>query len=509
MSQINKSRIAKNTMFLYFRMILIMLISFYTTRVVFRTLGVVDYGILTVVGGLVILLAFINGTMSNASQRFFAIELGQNNKEQLKKAFTTNINLYIIFSAILLVVAETIGLWFLNHKMNIPADRIVAANWVYHLSVASTIISIITIPYGAIIIAREKMKFYAYISLLEASLKLAIVYLLVISPADKLITYAILLFVVAIINSGIHAIYCSRKFEECHYSFSWDKALFKEMLSYSGWNMYGVLAVSLRNHGVNVLLNIVFGPAVNAARSISYQIFNAINQFTNNFFTAVRPQLTKSYAAGERKGMLTLLFQSSKFSYYLLLFLALPIFLEAPGILKIWLTDVPEYAIVFSRLVVINAIIESLQLPIMTSIQATGRVKFFELCTGTVLLLNIPVCYLFLKAGYPPQSTMVVSILLSLIAQIIRVVFAHKQLAMSISDYCKFVVAPILIVTTLSAILPVLTVCYFETSFYRLLATLLISTLSCAIAIYFAGISKNERKALITAVQKKCKGSKE
>ncbi len=496
MSSINKNRIAKNTLLLYFRMILIMFISLYTTRVVLRTLGVEDYGILNVVGGLVVMLAFINNTMANASQRFFAFEIGKGDFSKLKQTFSLNFNLYILFSILLIIIAETLGLWFLNTQMNIPAERMSAANWVYQFSIFSTIATVLTIPFNAMIIARERMSFYAYISILESALKLLIVYLLVYFSFDKLKLYAILLFSVSIIISVIYIVYCWRKFEECRYKYGWDRLLFKEMLGYSGWNMYGMLAIVTRSHGINVLLNLFFGPVVNAARSVAYQILNALNQFITNFFTAVRPQITKSYAAGETNQMLSLLYQSSKFSYYLILVLAIPILLETPSILQLWLSEIPDYAILFSRLVVINALIDSLRLPVMASVQATGKVKHFELISGTITLLNLPASYLFLKLGYPPQTTMYISIIFSFIAQLARILIAKKQIMLSLRKYFSTVIMPIIGVTLAAMLLPMLFCLKLDASIGRMIFTTLLSFSTSAIVIWLLGLTQNERKVI-------------
>lgn len=308
----NNKRIAKNTLMLYFRMLIIMLVTLYTSRVVLSALGVVDYGIYNVVGGLVTMMGLLNGAMSVSTQRYLTYELGKGDMLRLKQVFSTCMTIFMILSLIVIILAETIGLWFLYNKMVIPEERMDAACYVYQFSILACILSLITNPFNATIIAHEKMDVYAYVSILEVALKLVIVYLLLVIPTDRLITYGILILASQFIVALCYIIYCWKKFSETHYHFYWDKPLFRELISYSGWNLYGSAAGLVKGQGLNILLNMFFNPAVNAARGIAYQINSAITQFFTNFYTAVRPQITKYYATGEINEMTKLVFRSSR-----------------------------------------------------------------------------------------------------------------------------------------------------------------------------------------------------
>jgi O-antigen/teichoic acid export membrane protein len=392
----NNKRIARNTLLLYFRMLLTMVVSLYTVRVVLNTLGIVDYGIFNVVAGIVTTFSFLSVTLATATQRFFSFELGRNNYEQLKKTFSMTMTIYIMVAIIILVLAETLGLWFLNTKMSIPAERMEAANWIYQFSILSFMMTMFTIPYDAAIIAHERMDVYAYVSMIEVSLKLLIVYLLMIVSMDKLKLYAILILGVTTIITLIYRTYCQKKFDECHYSFYWDSNLFKTIAGYSGWNLFGSLAGVFNDQGINILLNIFFNPVINAARGIAFQISNSINLFVSNFSTAVNPQIIKYYAQNENQKMQTLVFQSSKFSYFLLFIITMPVLLETNLILSLWLKAVPEYVVLFTRLVIITTLIDSLSGPLITSALATGKIKYYQIIIGGFKLFNLPICFFFL-----------------------------------------------------------------------------------------------------------------
>lgn len=343
----NNKRIAKNTLLLYFRTLFIMLVTLYTSRVVLNTLGVTDYGIYNVVGGVVMMFSVISGSLSSSISRFITYELGHGDFEKLKRIFSTSVNIQIGISILILVLAELFGVWFLNAKMNIPAERLSAANWVLQCSLLSFIINLISVPYNACIIAHERMSAFAYISILEAVLKLAVVYMLLVSPYDKLATYAILLVVVALIIRMAYSLYCRRHFEESRYKFVYDKPLVKEMTGFAGWSFFGNGAYMLNVQGVDMLINIFFGVTLNAARGVATQVQNAVMQFVNNFTVAVNPQITKSYAAGEMEYMYKLVCRGARFAYFLLLLFVVPIVCEADYILRLWLKLVPEYAPTF------------------------------------------------------------------------------------------------------------------------------------------------------------------
>lgn len=369
----NNKRIAKNTLLLYFRMLFLMAVSLYTSRVVLNALGVEDFGIYNVVGGVVAMFSVLSGSLSAAISRFITYELGKGNQENLNKIFSSAVTIQLILSGIIILLAETIGMWFLNAKMNIPEVRMEAANWVFQFSILTFAINLISIPYNASIIAHEKMSAFAYISILEAVGKLTIAYLITIAPIDKLIFYAILMCVVALVVRFTYGNYCKRHFSECTYHFVWDKQLLKQMFGFAGWNFIGASSAVLRDQGGNVVINLFCGPAVNAARGIASQVNNAVNQFVVNFMTALNPQITKSYAAGNKEYMMTLIFQGARLSFYMLLLLSLPILVNTHYILVLWLKIVPEHAVFFVQLILIFALSESISQPLITAMLATGK----------------------------------------------------------------------------------------------------------------------------------------
>jgi O-antigen/teichoic acid export membrane protein len=489
----NNKRIAKNTLLLYFRMMLTMIVSLYTVRVVLGTLGIVDYGLYNVVGGVVYMFSFLSGTMAAATQRFFAYELGRKNYDQLKKTFNMTITIYVIIAVVILILAETVGLWFLNTQMTIPANRMEAARWIYQFSILTFMMTMFTIPYNAAIIAHERMNIYAYISIIEVSLKLVIVYFLVIFSFDKLKLYAVLIFGVTTIITFIYRAYCKRKFIECRFTFYWNTPLFIEIVNYSGWNLFGALAYVFNNQGVNILLNIFFGPVVNAARAISFQINNAINQFVQNFMTATRPQIIKYYAAGEKQQMLNLVFQSSKLSFLLLFILSMPILIETNFILSIWIKTVPEYVVLFTRLIIISALIDSLSYPLMTAAQATGKIKKYQTYVGGVMIINLPVSYFFLKLGSPPQTIFYLAIITSIICLLLRLGFLKNMVKLPVMQFISNVIIPLSLSTVVAYILPYFLLKILDEGIMRFLITGITGLITSAISIYTIALTKNEK----------------
>nr|WP_262708777.1 oligosaccharide flippase family protein [Sphingobacterium corticibacterium] len=499
----SNKRIAKNTLFLYFRMLLMMGVSLYTVRVVLDTLGVVDYGLYNVVGGIVIMFSFLSGTMSSASQRFFAFELGRKNHDALRKTFSMTMIIYGIIAVLILILAETIGLWFLNNKMIIPADRLEAVQWVYQFSILSFMMTMITIPYNAVIIARERMRVYAYVSIIEAVLKLLIVYLLVLFSLDKLKLYAVLMFVVTTLITLIYRMYCLRRFHECKFYFYWDKRLFKEIIGYSGWNLFGAIASIFNNHGINIILNLFFGPTVNTARAIAYRINSTMSQFVLNFMTASRPQITKYYATGEKDKMLALVFQTSKFCFILMFMLSIPLLLETNFVLEVWLKQVPEYVVLFTRLIIVATLIDSLSYPLTTAALATGEIKIYQLVVGGILILVLPISYMFLKLGFPPQSVFYLAIVGSVIAMALRLVMLRKMVALNITRYFLQVVIPILLVLVPSYIVPLFVIQEIQAGLLRFFVTTLVGLASSVLSVYLFALSKDEKRFVVNFIGNK------
>lgn len=489
----DNKRIAKNTVMLYLRMFLIMGVSLYTSRVVLQVLGVTDYGIYNVVGGVVSLFSFIHSAMSGATQRYITFTLGKEDYDSLSKTFCTALNIHGFIAVVLVLLAETVGLWFLNNKMTIPPDRMVAANWVFQMSVLSTVVLIMSSPYNALIIAHEKMSAFAYISILDVSLKLAIVFILKWFGADKLILYAILVFSVQLLIRFIYTAYCKRHFTESKYRFVWDKPLTLEMMSYSLWSLWGNLAVVFSDQGVNILLNMFFGPAVNAARGVTMQVKNAINGFSSNFQMAMNPQITKNYAKGDLNQMHSLVFASSKYSFFLLYILTLPLILEAPTILDVWLDIVPEHSVNFLRVVLIITIIQALAGPMTVSAQANGKIKKYQAIVGGMLLLTLPFSYVGLKIWNIPEVVFIVDLTVSFVAQIIRLLLVRKMVNLSLRAYVSEVVSRILLVTITSAIIPVFAHILLPKTILSALLVIVISVVLVATSIYFLGLSTAER----------------
>lgn len=498
MIQENNKRIAKNALFLYFRMLLTMLISLFTVRLVLNALGVVDYGIYNVVGGIVTMLSFLSGTMASASERFFSFELGKNDLIQLKKTFSLTVTIYVIIAIIFLLIAETIGLWFLNSKLVIPTERIDAANWVFQFSVLSFLVTIIATPYNASIIAHEDMKLYAYVSLIEVLMKLIIVYLLILFTYDKLKLYAVLIFVTTLIIKFTYLIISHCKYTECRYKFFWDKALFKTLLSYSSWNLFGTVSSILNSQGINIILNIFFGPVVNAARGISVQIQSAVSGFIMNFQIAINPQIVKSFAKKDLKYMHSLIFASSRYSFFLMLLIALPVVLEIESILTWWLKIIPEHTINFVRLIMCTALVETLANPLAIGIEATGKVKWFQIIVGGLLMLSVPVSYVILKFGAKPEVVFIVHLIVVISAQIIRLLFIGALIKISFKQYFSEVIKKIFPVTIISLLLPIFFFYTLSQNFISFIVISFISIVSVCVSVFFLGINSKEKEFVIS-----------
>lgn len=498
----NNKRIAKNTLMLYFRMLIIMLVTLYTSRVVLSALGVVDYGIYNVVGGLVTMMGLLNGAMSVSTQRYLTYELGKGDMLRLKQVFSTCMTIFMILSLIVIILAETIGLWFLYNKMVIPEERMDAACYVYQFSILACILSLITNPFNATIIAHEKMDVYAYVSILEVALKLVIVYLLLVIPTDRLITYGILILASQFIVALCYIIYCWKKFSETHYHFYWDKPLFRELISYSGWNLYGSAAGLIKGQGLNILLNMFFNPAVNAARGIAYQINSAITQFFTNFYTAVRPQITKYYATGEINEMTKLVFRSSKFSFYLIMLISMPIILEAPYIVNLWLGQLPEYVVPFTRLIIAISAIDSMASPLMTTAHATGKIKLYQSSVGTVIILNLPISYLLLKLGGSPMTVFYVSLCISVACLFLRLWIVRRLVNFPVKQYIIEVFGKCVAICVLSLIIPLAVHIILPQSFVSIVVVCSLSIIASIVTIYYVGLEGHEKELIHNFAQK-------
>jgi O-antigen/teichoic acid export membrane protein len=472
-----------------------MTISLYTSRIFLKILGVEDYGIYNVVGGVVMLFSFLNSAIASSTQRFLAFELGRRDFIQLRRIFSMSINIHILISVIIFLLCETIGIWLLS-TLNIPKNRMEVANWIFHFSVFSFLISIIGAPFNASIISNEKMNVFAYISILEVCLKLLIVYILQVINLDKLVLYAILFFGVTVAVQLTYWIYCRIKFSECRYYFFWDKSLFKTLLSFTGWSFYGNLTYITCDQGINILLNIFFGPVVNAARGIAFQMNGALKAFANNFQIAMNPQIVKSYAIGNDEYMHKLIYKGSKYSFFLMFFISLPVLLETKTILNFWLKIVPEYSVLFCRLILINMLIDSISGPLITASQASGKIKVYQLAVGSLLLLILPTSYILLKNGSAPQATLYVTICVSILALFTRLQILKNLVGLSLVKFIKSVLFPIVKVSVTAIIVPLLTSYLIENSTTRFFSVCVTCFLSSSFFIYLVGLKINEKKFL-------------
>ena len=486
----NNKRIAKNTLLLYFRMLFMMAVSLFTSRVVLNTLGVEDYGIYNVVGGIVAMFGFINGSMSSATQRYITFALGKGDKNRLQTVFSTTLQIHTLIAGVIVLLGETIGLWFLYNKMQIPADRMDAAFWVLQCSIIAAVVMIISVPYNADIVAHEKMSAFAYISILEVVLKLAIVYMLLVFSFDKLVLYAFLLLAIQILIRFCYSYYCNKHFEETKYKHVWDKALFKEMTGFAGWSMFGNLAAVLFGQGLNMLLNVFFGPVVNAARGIAVQVQNAVQQFVLNFQMALNPQ---TYAQGEMQEMHKLMYRSARFSFFLLFFLSLPVLFETKFILTVWLKIVPDNTVVFLRIMLCTSLIYTLSNPLIIANQATGKVRKYQAICGTILLMILPISYISLRLGLPAYSVFIVHFLMESLTQVVRMFLLRPLIGIRIRDYLRYIYSPVLWVIAVSVILPAFVYFNMEDTVIRFFIVGIVCVLSVSLTAYTLGLSSNER----------------
>lgn len=470
-----------------------MLVSLYTSRVVLNTLGVEDYGIYNVVGGVVAMLSFFNSSMATSTQRYLNYEMGKGNTSGLRKIFSNAINTHFLIGVVTVILLETIGLWFVYSFLNIPEHKFDAAIIVYHCSVASLFISITSTPYNSAIIANEKMNVYAYFSIVEVLLKLLIVYLLLVILYNKLIVYAFLMLGVTILMRLMYGTYCVRKFPECKYQTGFDKPIVKEMLSFSGWMLFGTLSDMLSKQGINLLINIFFGPIFNASRAIAVQVQSAISSFSTNFMTAVKPQIIKSYSSKDYDYMYKLVFTSSKVSFFLLFILTMPILLYTEEILQLWLKQVPDMSPLFTRLVLIEILISSAYSPIAQVNQASGRIKNYQLAISLLFLTIFFLTLLVFKLGFPVYSTFIISVFFAVIGLFIRILILRKENFFPAKVYLSKVILPLIPVVLISISIPVLMYKFLPHTIIYFLLNIIAGLTLNAISIWLIGLNKSEK----------------
>lgn len=500
---VNNKRIAKNTLLLYVRMLFLMLITLYTSRVVLQALGFCDYGIYTAVGGFVAMFGVISNSLTAAISRFITFEIGHGNQSRLRDIFSTSLAIQCAMAVGVVLLMESVGLWFLNMHMSIPTNRLYAANMVMQFSIATFAIQLISVPYNAAIIAHEHMGAYAAISIINGLGTLSVALLVSgTSKIDRLIIYSSLMMLLALLVRGIYGLYCGKKFEECKFKLIYNKQLISEISSFAGWNFFGASSAVLRDQGINVLLNVFCGPVVNAARGIAMQVTGAVYSLSGSFLSALSPQITKQYASGNVGTSLHLCYKGARFSYYLLLLLALPIFVETEQILTIWLGKIPPHAVSFVRLIVVYALVEAVSTPLITLMLATGDIKKYQIVVGGTQLLNFPAAYILLKIGYVPESTMVATIIIALCCMFFRLVLLKRMVGLSVLYFTKDVVWKVFIVSTTSLLFPSLFVSYVNPGILRLIESLALCFSWSSVVILFLGCSSVERKMLIQKSQR-------
>lgn len=490
----NSKCLAKNTMMLTIKMLFLLVVNLYTSRVLLKALGVEDYGIYNAVGGIVTMFTIISGSITAAITRYLTYELGKGEGNKLSNIFSTSVIVQAAIAGIVILLAETVGLWFLNTHMNIPADRMYAANWVFQFSIITFAINLISIPYNAAIIAHEKMSTFAYISLYEGIFKLVVSYAIFISPIDTLIFYALALCFLSLSVRFIYTIYCKRKFNECTLRWTFDCKLTKEIFGFAGWNFIGATAGLLRDQGGNIVINIFCGPAANAARGIAYQVNSAVHSFLSSFTTAMHPQITKSYASGDNQYFMLLLFRGSKLSYFILFTLSLPILINTEYIVNLWLGKNPEHTTDFIRLVLILSMSEAISTPLVTAMLATGNIKRYQIIVGGLNMMNLPISYILLRSGLSPDYVFITAIIISQFCLYARLYLLKSMINLDSIRFFKDVYLKIIVATILATLPPLVLKYYVDTDIYTFIATSFVAVISSVSFIWFTGLTNEERE---------------
>lgn len=492
------NRIAKNTFVLYIRMAFVMIVTLYTVRVVLNALGESDYGVYNAVAGIVTMLSCVSGVLASATQRFYSFSLGKADNQKLKDIFSSSIKIYFIISLVVLFVGETVGLWFVNTQLNIPESRMGAANWIYQFSVFSFITTIIVVPYSAAVIAHEHMGVYAVISTLECLLKLGTALLLFVIPADRLVLYGFFLGLVHLAHLIAYMIICHRRYSECHYRKPSDNSLYKSLISFSGWSLFGSVARVLNLQGNTILVNIFFGPVVNAARAIALQITAALDMFVNSFIMAIRPPMVKSYAEEDYSYLFKLFNFGNKFIYYCLLIICVPFMFEMNTILDLWLGSASHDMIVFSRIILLYSVVYCMHYPVTIIMQATGDVKRYFVPVESFTLLCMPLTYLFFKLGFPASYTFYIMAAVFAIAQLIRLLVLKNSVPyFNFRDYIIKFCLPALLITVIVSIIVFFIRGFFDNAYLRLGVVLVTSTLSIILFTITIALSKTEKELLL------------
>lgn len=491
---IDNKLILKNSAYLYIRMLLILVVNLYTSRIVLMKLGISDYGIYNVVGGFVGMFALLSNSLSNSISRFFSVSLGRYSEDKISDVFSTSFAIQIVMAIFVLLLLEIFGVWFLNYKMVIPEERLFITNWVFQLSILSFIINLISVPYNALIVAYERMNFFAYISILEVLMKLFAVLFLSLINYDSLLIWSIELTIISLAVRCIYGKYCKLNFPCCKIKLKINKKLFKEVGSFAGWNFIGESAGILRNEGVTILLNLYFGPIVNAANGIAMQVNSIVAQFSNNFLTAINPQIIKGYASGEIEKTFRLVISTSRLTFFILFIIVIPIFVSTDYLLRLWLGKIPNYSVVFVQLVLVLTIIEALSLPIISLKKAIGNMKNYQLTIGLIHLLNFPISLLLLSFGMKPYFVFYIAIFLCLINTSIRLQMLKKDISFPVNVFFREVLVKVAFVAFVDIIILIgIYYIYSLDSFYTILVSFLVSM----IIVWLFGLNNFEKNMII------------
>ena len=483
---------------LYSRMAIVMVMNLYLSRVLLNALGVNDFGIYNVVGGVALLFSFLNGTLSGSTSRFLIYQRGKNTVAGASNVFDTALSIHIAIGIVVLILGETLGLWFVENRLVIPSDKINSARIVLHTSVFICFVQLIQIPYNALVVSYEKMNIYAYVSIVEVTLKASAVYMVVVCDADKLVVFSILTCISSLIIFFSYKIYCNRVFEESRYSFSWDDSMLRPMLSFSGWDLYGNLSWTLSAQSASIILNLFFGSPINAACAIAGQVRNAVSGFSTNFITAVRPQIIKSYSTGNIDELVKLINQSSKFSFLLLYFISFPLILENHFILKLWLGTVPNYATLFCQLSLIASLVNSLFYSIGIGIHATGRLKKISFLTGTIYLVSVPFSYFLMRGGLSPETPFLLSIFTLVVASVSNLLILKQYISrFSLKDFIKEAILVAMMVVVSSSVLPIFFLFHMQEGYFRFILVTTSCLVCVPVSVYFFALDSEMQISVV------------
>ncbi|MCM1141021.1 MAG: MATE family efflux transporter [Muribaculum sp.] len=497
-----KTSLINNTFFLYLRSFVSIAVNLYSVRLLWHALGIENYGIWNVVCGLAVMFGFLNNAMVASSQRFLSFELGRGDLESLRKTFSCSISVHILLSVIILILAESFGVWLLNAELNIPSDRMIAANWAYQCSVVTFITGVMSVPYNACIVAHEHMRVFGYVGIIEVISKLVIVLLTSITPFDKLIVYSVLLLCLSIIMRVFYAIYCKKNFDECRYSEERDVGLIKSMFGFAGWSFLGNLGFALRNQGNTFLINVFFNVAVNAAMSVAAQISGVINGFASNFTMAINPRITKSYAKGDLTETRKLLFMGCKFSFILMSVVVAPIFVAADAILSLWLDNVAPYTVGFIRLMLAMSLIDCVVSPVTTALQATGKIRMFQIVICVIMASSILISWIGLIYFDNPYIVMIMSIFSALAALLARLMILHNMIEFSYKRFIIDVYSRTIPCLALILVSAMLIHSFFSKNVIGLLGYGVAVGIAELIIIIFFALTNEERNYLVILLKK-------